>query len=63
MRPIFNATYKGKKQVEIYMWDLHHKLVLLLESRNCFRYVPENEVEGGILGWTTSYTSKAKIVL
>ena len=48
MRPIFDTTYKGKKQVEKYMWDLYHKLDLFLQSRNCFRYVPENEIEGGI---------------
>ena len=31
---IFNTTYKGGKQVEIYMWALHHKLVLFQQSRN-----------------------------
>ena len=36
------------------MWDLHHELVLFLQSRNCFRYVSENETEGDILSWTTS---------
>ena len=54
LRHIFDTTYKGKKQVEIYMWALHHELVLFLQSRNCFRYVPENDIEGGIVGWTTS---------
>ena len=27
-----------------------------LLCRNCFRYVPDNEIEGDILGWTTSYS-------
>ena len=54
LRPIFGWTYKGKKQVKIYMWDLHHELVLFQKSSNCFHYVPENDIEGGILGWTTS---------
>ena len=54
LRPIFDTTYKGKKQVKIYMWALHHELVLFQKSRNCFRYVLENDIEGGILGWTTS---------
>ena len=45
---------QSKKQVEIYMWGLHHELVLFLQSRNCFHYVLEDEVEGGILGWTIS---------
>ena len=26
--PIFDNTYKGEIQVEIYMWALHHELVL-----------------------------------
>ena len=43
-----------EKQVEIYMWDPHHELVLFLQGRNYFCYVSENEIEGGILGWTTS---------
>ena len=52
--PIFDWTSKGKKQVKIYMWALHHKLVLFQQSMNCFWYVLENETEGNILGWTTS---------
>ena len=55
LRHIFYTTYKGKNQAKKYMWDLHHKLVLFLQSRNCFCYIPDNEIEGGILGWTTSY--------
>ena len=43
------------KTGEKYMWDLHHELVIFLQSRNCFRYVPDNEIKGDILGWTTSY--------
>ena len=54
--PIFNTAQKGKKQVKIYMWYLHHELVLLQQSRNCFCYVPDNDIEGDILGWTTSYS-------
>ena len=55
MRPIFDTTYKVKEQVKILMCALHHELVLFQKSRNCFRYAPENEIEGDILGWTTSY--------
>ena len=56
MRPIFNTTYKGKKkQVKIYMLALNHELVLFQKSRNYFRYVPDNEIKGDILRWTTSY--------
>ena len=54
MRSIFNTTYKGKEQVKIYMWALYHELVLLLQSRNYFSYVPENEIEGDILVWIMS---------
>ena len=43
-----------EKQVKKYIWVLYHELVPFLQSRNCFRYVPENEIEGGILGWTPS---------
>ena len=46
---------KVKKQVEIYMWALHHEFVLFQQSRNCFCYVPDNEIEGYILGWTTPF--------
>ena len=52
--PIFDTMYKGWKTIEKYMWALHHELVLFLQGRNFFRYVSENEIEGGILGWTTS---------
>ena len=57
MTPIFDKTYKGKKQVKKYIWVIHHKLVLFLQSRNYFRYVPENEIKGGVLGWTTSHAN------
>ena len=40
------------------MWYLHHKLFLFLQSMDCFRYVPENEIGGEILGWTTSNNKK-----
>ena len=33
MRPIFDTTYKGGKQVEKYTWALHHELVLFLQIR------------------------------
>ena len=36
LRHIFYTTYKGKNQAKKYMWDLHHELVLFLQSRNCF---------------------------
>ena len=36
------------------MWALHHELVLFLQSRNCFWYVPDNDIEGDILGWNLS---------
>ena len=55
MIPIFDTTLKGKKQVKKYMRALHHESVLFLQSRNLFFYVPDNEIEGDILGWTTSY--------
>ena len=51
VRHIFDTTYKGEIQVEIYMWYLLHELVLFQKSRNCFCYVPDNETEGDILGW------------
>ena len=54
LRPIFDTTYKGEIQVKIYMRALHHELVLLQQSRNCFRCVPDNEIEEEILGWNTS---------
>ena len=54
LRPIFDTTYKGEIQVEIYMWALHHELVLFQKSRNCFRYVTDNDIEGDILGCTKS---------
>ena len=44
------------KQVKIYMQSLHHGLVLFRQSRNCFCYVQDNDIEGGILGWTMSPT-------
>ena len=57
LRPIINPTYKQNKQVEKYIWALYHKLVLFLQIRNCFRYVPENDIEEDILVWTPSDVS------
>ena len=51
---IFNTTYKGEIEIGIYIRDLHHELVLFQQSRNCFRYVPENDIEEDILGWNPS---------
>ena len=48
--PIFDPTYKEQKKVKKYVQALYHKLVLFLQSSNCFRYVPENEIKGDILG-------------
>ena len=45
------------------MWALHHELVLFQQSRNCFRYVPDNEIRGDILGWTTSLVEGQIILL
>ena len=50
-------TVQRRKQVEIYMWYLHHELILFLQSMNCFSCVPDNEIEGDILGWNMSYTT------
>ena len=54
MRPIFNPAHKKNKQTKENIWYLYHELVLFLQSRNCFRYVPDNEIKGDILGWTPS---------
>ena len=54
MRPIFDPTYKKKKQVEKYIWSLYHELVLFQKIRNCFRYIPDNDIEGDILVWNPS---------
>ena len=34
--PIFDTTYKGVIQVEIYMRALHHELVIFQQSRDFF---------------------------
>ena len=47
--------YKQKKPVKKYVWALYHELVLFLRYINSFRYIPENEIKGGILGCTPSY--------
>ena len=54
LRPILVTTYKGVKQVKIYMWALHHKLFLFQQSRIFFGYVPENDIKEDILGWNPS---------
>ena len=54
LRPIFDTKYRGEIQVEIYMWALYHELVIFQQSRNCFRYVPENDIKGNILGCNLS---------
>ena len=51
---VFNIKHKRKKKVEKYIWDLYHELVLFLNKINKFQYIPENKIEGNILGWTTS---------
>ena len=33
----------------------HHELVLFQQIKNCFCCVPQNEIEGDILGYTTSH--------
>ena len=48
------SKIQSKKQVEKYIWFLYHKLVLLLKSRNCFCYVPDNDTKGEILVWNPS---------
>ena len=54
MGPILDKTYKQKKQIENYIFALYQKLVIFLKSRNCFRYVPDNDIEGGVFGLTLS---------
>ena len=54
MRLIFDTTYTGEIQVEIYTRALHRELVLFQQSRNCFRYVPDNYIKGDILACTSS---------
>ena len=46
LRPIFDTTYKGGKQVEKYMWAIHHKLVLLVQSRNFFAMYHRMRLKG-----------------
>ena len=42
------------------MRALHHELFLFLQSRNCFRNVPENEIEEEILGLEPVQPEKPK---
>ena len=37
------------------MRALHQELVLFQQITNCFRYVPDNEIEEEILGWNPSH--------
>ena len=46
-----------EKNVKKYMWALYHELFLFLQSSNCFCYVPDNDIKGDILVWTTSQWS------
>ena len=57
MGPILDPMHKQKKQIENYIFALYQKLVQFLKSRNCFRYVPDNDIEGDIFGWTPSSVS------
>ena len=57
MRPIFYTMYKGETEVEMYMWALHHELVLFQQRRNSFCYVPENDIKGDILGCKPSVSA------
>ena len=60
--PIFDTTYKGEIQVEIYMWALHYELVLFQKSSNYFCYVPDNKIERYILGWNPSLVRGEKVL-
>ena len=61
LRFIFNPTYNQKKRFkntcELYItnWSYSYKVVIF------FRFIPENEIEGEILGWTPS-TSSCKCI-
>ena len=44
--PIFDTTYIGEIQVKIYMWALHHELVLFQQSRNCFAMYQRRILKG-----------------
>ena len=49
-----------EKQVEKYEWVLYHELVLFLKNRNCFWYVPDNDIKREILGCTPSSVDHAR---
>ena len=46
LRHIFDTMYKGKQQVEIYMWALHHELVLFIKSRDFFAMYQRMKLKG-----------------
>ena len=48
--PVFDTTYKKINRPKN-TWAINQELVLFLQSRNCFCYVPEIDIEGDILGW------------
>ena len=53
MIPIFNTTYKIKITGQKIHVRFTSQIGPIPKSRNCFRYVPDNETKGDILGCTT----------
>ena len=56
LRPIFNTTYKGKNQVEKYMWLYFTNWSYSYKVGSPPRSVPDNDIIGDILGWTLLLT-------
>ena len=54
MLPNIKRTYDQIDQIEKQIRALYRELVLFLQYINGFRYIPENESEGGVLGWNKS---------
>ena len=54
MRTIFDTTHKREIKVNIFMIALHNELILFQQSRNCFRYVPNNDIREDIFSWKPS---------
>ena len=52
--PNYNRTYDQSDQIKKYVRALYSELVLLLQSINIFRYIPDNESEQPVLGWNKS---------
>ena len=52
--PNLKRTYDLINLMEKLIRALYRKLVLFLQQINDFHYIPENESEGGILGWNKS---------